>query len=296
MDEVGDAFMVIFFVFVTTNASQKSLQQAISTVSNIAASLKSTITQILDTAEANGVSRASQGKVTDEDADALALKIADAIKNSSLLSSPNKLDTRNRKDNNIIYTLQSHKAGALIDGYPFIEAVYTSALNAVLVTKKSIPFLPVTRRQYLILMKKYAELSLAVQKKSLVESIKEKLGIEAAITPLINYCLNDIKQVDAFIAGHTAEYLNKPCITNHNFESLFGKSFEDGTPYFFDTPGAGKEWVIINPGYINKKLPAAVPQFFCISWSQGEKEVEKKAALLFKQTFDFKKMEELLAK
>jgi hypothetical protein len=198
-------------------------------------------------------------------------------------------------DNNIIYTLQSRKAGALISGYPFIEAVYANAQNAVLVTKKSVPFfVPVTRRQYLILMKKYAELSLAVQKKSLAESVKEKLGIEAAITPLINYCLNDIKQVDAYIAGHNAEYLNKPCITHHNFESLFGKTFADDKTYFFDLPGEGREWVMINPGYINKKLPPSVPQFFSISWTQGEKEVEKKAAALFKQTFDFKKMEAIL--
>jgi len=198
-------------------------------------------------------------------------------------------------DNNIIYTLQSHKAGALIDGYPFIEAVYTSALNAVLVTKKGIPFfLPVTRRQYLILMKKYADLSLAVQKKSLAESIKEKLGIEAAITPVINYTLNDIKQIDAFLGAHSAEYLNKPCITHHNFESLYGKTFAEDITYFFDFPGEGREWVMINPGYINKKLPPSVPQFFSISWAQGEKEVEKKAALLFKQTFDFKKLEALL--
>lgn len=175
-------------------------------------------------------------------------------------------------DNNIIYTLQPHKAGALIDGYPFIEAVYTSALNAVLVTKKGIQFfLTVTRRQYLMLMKKYAELSLAIQKKSLTESIKEKLGIEAAITPVINYTLNDIKQIDAFLGSHNAEYLNKPCITHHNFESLYGKTFADDKTYFFDLPGEGREWVMINPGYINKSYSLLYHSSFRSAGHKGKK-------------------------
>jgi hypothetical protein len=77
----------------SNEASQESLQQALSTISNIAAALKSTLTQILDTAEANGVSRASQGKVTDKDADALAAKIADAIRNAPGLQDANNLDS-----------------------------------------------------------------------------------------------------------------------------------------------------------------------------------------------------------
>ncbi|MGG9960417.1 hypothetical protein [Ferruginibacter sp. SUN106] len=198
-------------------------------------------------------------------------------------------------DNNIIYTLQPHKPGAEINGYPFIEAVNSNVNNAVLITKKGTPFFTaVTRRQYLALMRKNAALSLAVQKKMLAESIQQKLGMENAITSVIDYSLNDIKQIDAFIAGHNAEYLNKPCITIHKLESLNGKSFAADAPYFFDVTGQGNEWVIVNPSYINKKLPASVPQFFSITWSQGEKEVEKKAALLFKQTFDFKKMEAIL--
>jgi hypothetical protein len=200
-------------------------------------------------------------------------------------------------DNNCIYTLHPRKTGSEINGYPYLEAVAGNKDNAVLITKRGTPFfIPVTRIQYLRLMKRSAEASLAILKNALAESKKEKLGLEDAITISINYSLNDIKQIDAFIAGHYADYLNKPCITDHNLESMFGKSFADEPPYFFDRPGSGKEWVMINPVYLNKSLQPKVPQFFSVTWSRGEKEVEKKAALLFKQTFDFKKMEELLGK
>ena len=120
--------------------------------------------------------------------------------------------------------------------------------------------------------------------------------MEDAIRINITYIQNDLKEIDAFVASHNEDYLNKPCITNHNLESLFGTSFKDDKDYFFDVTGAGKEWVIIDPKYINKSLPATAPQLFCVSWREGEKDVEKKAALLFKQTFDFKKLQSLLAR
>lgn len=74
-------------------ASQESLEQAISTISNIAAALKSTLTQILDTASANGASRAAKGAVEDSNAGELAEKIAAAIKDSPGLADANNLDT-----------------------------------------------------------------------------------------------------------------------------------------------------------------------------------------------------------
>jgi len=199
------------------------------------------------------------------------------------------------QDNNIIYLMQPHKATSELNGYPFIEAPRNNANNAVLITKKSVPlFLPVNRRQYLLLMKKSTEAALVIQKKMLAESIKQKANLENTIAIITNYYLHDAKEIDAFLASHDADYLNKPCITNHELESFFGKRFSDDKDYFLDDVADGKVWVIINPGYINKKLPANMPQLFSFTWSQGEKEVEKKATLLFKETFDFKKLETLL--
>ncbi len=199
------------------------------------------------------------------------------------------------QDNSIIYVLQPRNAVSQLNGYTFIEAPRSNTNNAVLVTRKETPlFLPVTRRQYLLLMKKNTEAALVIQKNMLAESIKEKLGMENSINISINYSLNDTKEIDAFLTSHDAEYLNKPCITNHELETLFGKKFLNDKDYFVNDAADGKAWVIINPGYINKKLPANIPQFFSFTWSQGEREVEKKAALLFKETFDFKKLEMLL--
>ncbi|MEP7236696.1 MAG: hypothetical protein ABI685_02485 [Ferruginibacter sp.] len=221
-------------------------------------------------------------------------EIGEELNNQQVGSGPNYFVYQ---DNNIIYLLKPRKATRELNGYPFIEALSSSssAKNAVLITKKGVPFfLPVNRRQYLLLMKKSTEVALAIQKKMLAESIKEKLGIENSINISINYSLNDTKEIDAFLASHDADYLNKPCITNHELESLFGKKFPDDKDYFLSDAADGKAWVIINPGYINKKLPANIPQLFSFTWSQGEKEVEKNAAFLFKQTFDFKKLETLL--
>ncbi len=199
------------------------------------------------------------------------------------------------QDNNIIYVLQPRKATSDLNGCTFIEAPRSNAKNVVLITKKGVPFfLPVSRRQYLLFMKKCVEVSLATQKKMLAESIKEKAGLENAINISINYSLNDAKEIDAFLASHNADYLNKPCITDHSLESFFGNKFPADKDYFLNDAADGHAWVIINPGYINKKLAPNIPQFFSFTWTQGEKDVEKKAALLFKDTFDFKKLEMLL--
>ena len=77
----------------SNDASQQSLSDAINTVSNIAASLKSTLTSILQTADANGASRAAQGAVTENNADDLANKIASALKSAPGLADTNNLDT-----------------------------------------------------------------------------------------------------------------------------------------------------------------------------------------------------------
>jgi len=76
----------------SNSSSQTSLQQAIDTVSNIAAALKSTLTSILDTAESNGTSRAAQGAVNEGNAGELADKIAAAIKNSKGFENSNNLE------------------------------------------------------------------------------------------------------------------------------------------------------------------------------------------------------------
>lgn len=72
--------------------SQTSLEEAISSVANMAAGLDSVSSQISDTASLTGASRAAKGLVVDTDADELSQKIASAIRNSPELVDTNNLD------------------------------------------------------------------------------------------------------------------------------------------------------------------------------------------------------------
>ena len=78
-------------------------------------------------------------------------------------------------DNNLVYMLEPRKQGSEINGYPFIEKANSKADNVVLVTRPGMPFfLPLSRKQYLDLMKKTASQNLDVQKKHWQNLLKQK--------------------------------------------------------------------------------------------------------------------------
>ncbi len=210
-------------------------------------------------------------------------------------------------NNSPVYTYNSTKSQAQIKGYPYYV---NKEGGGVLVTKpgKTL-FKPVSRREYLILMHKSEEATLVRLKKNLAEllqtiSATEKGSalykgykeVEDMNNKMIEDATNDLKDIDRFTAAQTEDWMNKPFISNHSFDPPVSHSFAAEKDYFFDAPGEGMEWVIINPDYLNKKVPVTAPQFFYIRWGAVRSIAEKKASELFKENFDFDKLQSLLVK
>lgn len=102
-----------------------------------------------------------------------------------------------------------------------------------------------------------------------------------------------IRAIDDFIAATEADFLNKPCITNSS--EIAPEDVKKSS--FYDQPGGnGHEWVIINPAYLDKKLPPTVPQFFVVWWLWEDYPHTLKGVEAFKQYFDLKKLEGMLGK
>lgn len=210
-------------------------------------------------------------------------------------------------NNSPVYTYNSTKSNSKIKGFPYYE---TNEGGGVLVTKpgKTL-FKPISRREYLILMRQSEESTLGRLKKNLAEllqtmSAAEKGSalykgykeVEDLNNKMIDDATNDLKDIARFTAAQTDEWMNKPFISNHSFDPPSSHSFASEKDYFFDAPGEGIEWVIINPDYLNKKVPLTAPQFFYIRWGEARSIAEKKATDLFKENFNFDKLQSLLVK
>lgn len=213
-----------------------------------------------------------------------------------------------RVNNSPVYTVYSlKKSNTQIRGYPYYE---TNEGGGVLVTKpgKTL-FKPVSRREYLILMRKSEEATLGRLKKNLAELLQTKSAtekgtelykvykdLEDSNNKMIEDAVSDLKDIDRFTAAQTEDWMNKPFISRHSFDPPFSHSLASEIDYFLDAPGEGMEWVIINPDYLNKKVPLTAPQFFYIKWGAVKSIAEKKASDLLKENFDFDKLQALLTK
>ncbi len=230
--------------------------------------------------------------------------IIDDLRDDYIGIGPNK---EVRVNNSPVYTYNSTKSNFKIKGFPYYE---TNEGGGVLVTKpgKTL-FKPVSRREYLILMRKSEEATLDRLKKNLVEFLQTKSPaekgselykgykeVEDMNNKMIDDATNDLKDIDRFTAAQTEAWMNKPFISYHSFDPPVSHSFASETDYFLDVPGEGNEWVIINPDYLNKKVPVTEPQFFYIRWGAVRSIAEKKASELFRENFNFDKLQALLVK
>ncbi|MEO6819154.1 MAG: hypothetical protein ABI266_10005 [Ginsengibacter sp.] len=230
--------------------------------------------------------------------------IIDGLRDEYIGIGPNK---EVRINNSAVYTYYSLKSKDKIKGYPFYE---TKEGGGVLVTKPgSRLFKPVSRREYLVLMRKSEEATIGRLKKNLAEFLQSKSAaekgtelfksnkeIEDMNNKMIEDAINDLKDIVRFTAVQTEDWMNKPFISHHSFDPPFSHSLASDTDYFLDAPGEGMEWVIINPDYLNKKVPLTTPQFFYLKWGDVRSIAEKKASELLKENFDFDKLQALLAK
>ncbi len=102
--------------------------------------------------------------------------------------------------------------------------------------------------------------------------------------------------IDKFTASCTKEFLNKPMI--YIGDDREQASYLIKTNYSNDAT-KGKQWVTINPEYINKKLPETSMQFISIKFEGNTKDaapLTDKMIKDFRTKFDFKKLQAMMEK
>lgn len=102
--------------------------------------------------------------------------------------------------------------------------------------------------------------------------------------------------IDKFTAGCTKEFLDSPMIyIGDDREQV---AYLRKTNYTSDVT-KGKQWVTVNPGYINKSLPETSIQFISIQFEGNTKDADSltdKMIKDFRTNFDFKKLQSMLEK
>lgn len=238
------------------------------------------------------------------------LNIAETVHNDDIGTGRNKDICVN---NSIVYVTKYKQNQTLLNGYPYYDS--NSYCDGVLVTKPGVPFfLPVTRREYLVLLRKNTEATLLKLKKDFAGFQKEKTPaqpgseiyksnkeIEDQYNTSIDGITKGLQEIDRFSSSQNEVWMTKPCITGHLLELPLYNSFDKEKEYFQETDDAGKAWMIINPDYINKNIPPTAPQFFYVRWVKSKSNFDKersiaeaKAAELFKANFNFGKLASLL--
>lgn len=135
----------------------------------------------------------------------------------------------------------------------------------------TLPFVYLTRKEYLL-----------IQKKRLEKSLKDDPSAK-------NYLGAFMKNIDTYLAKPEAE-LNKPAICNWNEEERFEKFAEEGSRGSFVA-------VKPNPAYFRKKLPKSTPQFFTVVYkiAHGDPVFEENIAAIQKAV-DFGALRNMLGK
>ncbi|MEI6061843.1 MAG: hypothetical protein WCR72_14145 [Bacteroidota bacterium] len=154
-----------------------------------------------------------------------------------------------------------------------------------------------TFEQYLVQLE-YAKLAMRYSKTE-ADEIKEKYkksyiegkeNVKAAKEK--NLIQKYIDNIDKYIRESSEAQLDKPFIGNMNI------GYEPITNDMFKNPDeAGSPAVTINPDYINSKLPISAPQFVTVEIrNQTSSATTLKAKKVFEDNFDFKKLQDMLAK
>lgn len=208
-------------------------------------------------------------------------------------------------NNSPVYTTKDLRSHSEIKGFPYYA---TTSYEGVFITKPGVPlFRTITRKDYLVILRKSEEAILANLKKNLADFLQTKTTaapgtaidkgnkeVEELNNKLINDTVKDIAETDRLLTTRDNTWLNKPCITAYRLVAPLSHSFDKEKDYFSDITGGGNEWVIINPDYLSKNAPATAPQFFYVDWGECRSIAEKKAGELMKTNFDFAKLAAML--
>lgn len=197
-------------------------------------------------------------------------------KQPNFILDKDKTDTLNGQ---IVYYITKEQEEEKFNGLPLYFYNWDNYKHAsVIITKPTIPFLKaVSIGEFLGLFKKWTTAYNAVWK-----------GNPRFIaTP---------EDIDKFTAKCTKEFLNKPMI--YVWDGGQQVVYLNKSSYANDA-SQGKQWVTINPGYLNKKTTETSIQFMSILFDRDTNGADPLTAKMirdFRRNFDFKKLQEMLDK
>lgn len=97
-----------------------------------------------------------------------------------------------------------------------------------------------------------------------------------------------VKYIDEYLAGTTAEMLEKPAIIDPKYNAYGFKGV------FGDEKNGGIRLIAFSTKYYNKELPSYVPQFMILYWMWGSDPVSQKFKKQFEEKFPLEKLNEMI--
>lgn len=222
-----------------------------------------------------------------------------------------------------------------LNGYPLYKGIHNENSNtgikysrAIIITRDGqLPYIPVTKKQYLQVFLKYNEKKLsgelaALEKNTLVKTDEEEEAYKnKQLEKIANSTIPDkakakdyflrgyvtdkqrkekwmaetrkryetqIKQVQELLANSTADELEQPTIVKF----LDISSFKG-----FSTEAQGSQQLVrLNPDYFDSKLPKYVPRFLIVYWRWNKNKPAEDFKNQLEANFNFKALQAMLDK
>ena len=206
--------------------------------------------------------------------------------------------------------------------------------RSVLIHRKGeLPYIPVTRKQYLdralIYVNKFYDKMIrsfdlvpvrsleeqeALKKKTIEGYEKTYAGDPKKSKSAVDYYLSGYQtdqqrrdeQINKIVKERNAELKNiQDELEKTTKEGLLDSPaivtgvsgiFNPGAPVFSTEEEGGTMLVTENPGYIRKDLAKDVPQFIVINWSWGDSKPDKNLRKLFEENFEVEKLQAMIDK
>ncbi|HEX6848666.1 MAG TPA: hypothetical protein VF144_16890 [Chitinophagaceae bacterium] len=181
------------------------------------------------------------------------------------------------------------------DGFEIAHRGYPEwqVANALIHRKGILPYLPVTRRQYLercTIYNTHLHDESIKDLEKLLATAKEadKKWINDKLSRAKKYREQEFKKfADALQETTEKGLLDSPAIIRVRYLS---------SPVFENDPYYSGMLITENPDYIRKELPKHIPQFFLISWRCQEALPQKKVGEIISRYFPFEKLEAMIDK
>jgi hypothetical protein len=160
----------------------------------------------------------------------------------------------------------------------------------VIIHRKGIlPYIPITRKQYLDKCIPYAESFLEKSIKAL-EEVPEQENRDEQLKKLKQYKAEVLKKYQEELEKTTKEgLLDAPAIV----QFLWAIDLQD--PIFTDEKN-GWRLVIQNPDYMRSDLPKYVPQLLVVSWTWNDWKPQEDLAKLIEEKFPFDQLQAMIDK